>query len=52
MTKESAIRYLKLLHTLEQEYGQSLFTTDLQQLVQELRFEFIGAYSNKKRVTR
>ena len=33
MTKTNAIRYLKLLHTLEKKYSQNLFTTELKQLV-------------------
>ena len=48
MKKQRAIRYLKLLHTLEQKYGQNLFTTDLQKLAQRLRLEFIEAYNDKK----
>lgn len=46
MTKESAIKYLKLLHELEQKYSSDLFTVDLQQLVQKIRLEFIDAYRN------
>ena len=48
MKKQRAIRYLKLLHNLEKQYGQNLFTTDLQKLAQRLRLEFIEAYNDKK----
>ena len=47
MTKKSAIRYLKLLHTLEKKYSDDLFTTDLKKLTEKLRFEFIKNYQNK-----
>ena len=47
MTKQSAIRYLKLLHDLEQKYNDNLFTTDLKKLAEHLRFEFIKNYQNK-----
>ena len=45
MTKESAIKYLKLLHKLEKKYTQNLFTTDLKALAKKLRKEFITAYN-------
>ena len=44
MTKQSAIKYLKLLHKLEKKYTQNLFTTDLKALAKKLRKEFITAY--------
>jgi len=47
MTKESAISYLKLLHNLEKKYSNNLFTTDLKELSEKLRFEFIEAYNKK-----
>jgi len=47
MTKESAINYLKLLHSLEDKFSQDLFSTDLKGLAQKLRMEFIKAYNNK-----
>ena len=52
MKKQRAIRYLKLLHDLEKQYGQNLFTTDLQKLAQRLRLEFIEAYNDKKEFKR
>jgi len=45
MTRESAINYLKLLHKLERDFSQDLFSTDLKVLAQKLRNEFIKAYS-------
>jgi hypothetical protein len=50
MTRQSAIKYLKLLHKLEKKYTQNLFTTDLKKLIQKLRAEFIEHYQNKKGV--
>lgn len=47
MTKENAIRYLKFLHTLEQEYSKSLFGQEMRVLVQDIRFKFIKTYQNK-----
>ena len=47
MTKESAIEYLKLLHKLEKDFSQDLFSTDLKVLAEKLRFEFIEAYNKK-----
>ncbi len=45
MSRERAIKYLKLLHKLEKQYSQNLFTTDLKKLSEKLRFEFIKAYN-------
>jgi len=45
MTKESAINYLKLLHKLEKDFSQDLFSTDLKVLTEKLRNEFIKAYN-------
>jgi hypothetical protein len=47
MTKENAIRYLKLLHDLEQKYSNDLFTTDLKKLAEYLRYEFLENYQGK-----
>jgi len=47
MTKQSAIKYLKFLHTLEQEYSKSLFGQEMRVVVQDIRFEFIKAYQGK-----
>lgn len=47
MTKESAINYLKFLHTLEQEYRKNLFGDEMRILVQDIRFKFIKTYQNK-----
>jgi len=44
MTKENAIKYIKLLHNLEKQYSQDLFSTDLKALAEKLRKEFIKAY--------
>jgi hypothetical protein len=46
MKKESAVKYLKLLHKLEKKYSQDLFATDLKKLSEKLRFEFIKAYNS------
>ena len=45
MTRQSAIKYLELLHKLEKKYTQNLFTTDLKALAKKLREEFITAYN-------
>jgi hypothetical protein len=45
MTKKSAINYLKLLHKLEKDFSQDLFSMDLKRLVEKLRNEFIKAYN-------
>ena len=50
MTKESAINYLKFLHTLEQEYSKSLFGQEIREIVQDIRFKFIKNYQDKKGV--
>lgn len=50
MTKENAIRYLKLLHELEKKYSNNLFTADLKELVEKLRFEFIDSYNKAKMI--
>ena len=50
MTKQSAINYLKFLHSLEQEYSKSLFGEDMRLLVQDIRFKFIKNYQDKKGV--
>lgn len=47
MSKESAIKYLKLLHDLEKKYSQDIFGNDLKELAERLRTEFIKAYNNK-----
>jgi hypothetical protein len=45
MTKESANKYLKLIHKLEKDFSQDLFKTDLKVLAEKLRNEFIKAYN-------
>lgn len=47
MTKESAIKFLKLLHSIEQEHSKSLFGQEIRSTVQEIRFSFIRAYNGK-----
>lgn len=48
MTKQSAIKYLKFLHTLEQEYSKNLFGQEMKVVVQDIRFEFIKNYQAKR----
>jgi hypothetical protein len=47
MRKQNAIKYLKLLHTLEQKYSDDLFAIELKEIVEYLRLEFLKHYQNK-----
>ncbi len=48
MTEQKAKEYLKLLHDLEKKYSNDLFTTDLKELTEKLRFQFLNAYQGKE----
>ena len=47
MTKDNAIKYLKYLHTLEQEYRSNLITHEMASLIEKVRLEFIVIYGRK-----
>jgi len=43
MKREDAIKYLKFLHQIENNYRQSIITFDIAEAIQEVRLEFIKA---------
>jgi hypothetical protein len=47
MTQENAIKYLKLLHKLEKKYSNDIFTIELKEIIEKLRFEFIAIYNGR-----
>ena len=50
MTKQSAINYLKFLHSLEQDLKKDLFGLDKYELVEQIRLRFLENYQDKKGV--